>query len=224
MIPPPLLCRCFDIVRVVFLFLLPLGKFTLAFLTLVIRQNIGEETSGDRLDFVVRDLGVIDHLFPPGHRRHLLMEDCGSSAILQYAKEALAIRGRLFRAADKKTGSDLDCSVCSSFQHHNRCAGLRCWFLACDQTLLERLYHVRTNCAPFRPPAEPGDIHSAPFVLPFKIATTMLGCDFVFLRAKCAAFRFRQQPKADAENCTPLPCPSFQNRTRLSWAPVLCLS
>ena len=25
------------------------------------------------------------------------MEDCGSSAILQYAKEALAIRGRLFR-------------------------------------------------------------------------------------------------------------------------------
>ena len=96
MIPPPLLCRCFDIVRVVFLFLLPLGKFTLAFLTLVIRQNVGEETSGNRLDFVVRDLGVIDHLFPPGHRRHLLMEDCGSSAILQYAKEALAENASLF--------------------------------------------------------------------------------------------------------------------------------
>ena len=39
------------------------------------------------------------------------MEDCGSSAILQYAKEALAIMGRLLRAADKKTGSDLDCST-----------------------------------------------------------------------------------------------------------------
>ena len=34
--------------------------------------------------------------------------------------------------------------------------------------------------------------------------------------AKCAAFRFRQQPKADAENCTPLPCPSFQNRNRFA--------
>ena len=85
---------------------------------------------------------------------------------------------------------------------------------------------VRTNCASLRrraqPKAVPGGIRSAPFVLPFKIATTMLGCDFVFLRAKCAAFRFRQQPKADAENCTSLPCPSSQNRTRLSWGPVLC--
>ena len=37
---------------------------------------------------------------------------------------------------------------------------------------------VRTNCAPFRPPAKPGDIHSASFVLPFK--SEARGFGFVF--------------------------------------------
>ena len=54
---------------------------------------------------------------------------------------------------------------------------------------------VRTNCAPFRPPAKPGDIHSASFVLPFK--SEARGFGFVFLvlvGANCAPFRPPAKP------------------------------
>ena len=42
----------------------PLPELPLAFFTFVVGENVGENTPGDVLDFVLRNAGIVDELFP----------------------------------------------------------------------------------------------------------------------------------------------------------------
>ena len=43
---------------------LPLSELPLAFFAFVIGEDVGEDTPGDVLDFVLRNTGIVDWLFP----------------------------------------------------------------------------------------------------------------------------------------------------------------
>ena len=51
---------CFGLLLLRLPMLLPFGKFPLALLALIESENVRHDTAGNRLDFVLRNVGVVD--------------------------------------------------------------------------------------------------------------------------------------------------------------------